>query len=128
MFNFISVEDGSEHSAMFEGEAMDSGDKATGKACSNAFKLAMLESFCIPTGGDNDIDASTPPQIAAEREPPPAIQQASRDPAIVERIEQCADLESLRLIWKDLSVADRKLYDGDITKRRNRMTARAATE
>jgi hypothetical protein len=38
---------------------MDSGDKATNKAMSAAFKYACLQAFCIPTEGDNDADATT---------------------------------------------------------------------
>jgi hypothetical protein len=40
------------------GEAMDSGDKATNKAMSAAYKYVCIQSFCIPVTGD-DPDAST---------------------------------------------------------------------
>lgn len=53
------------------GEAMDSGDKATNKAMSAAYKYAALMAFCIPTEGDNDsenqtheVRAMTPPDDA----------------------------------------------------------------
>lgn len=59
-FRFIA-EDGSELIAQTFGEAMDSGDKATSKAMSAALKYAVLQTFCIPTEGDNDTDAVTPP-------------------------------------------------------------------
>lgn len=38
---------------------MDSGDKATNKAMSAAYKYAAFQAFCIPTEGDNDADATT---------------------------------------------------------------------
>lgn len=38
---------------------MDSGDKATNKAMSAAYKYAAMQAFCIPTEGDNDADATT---------------------------------------------------------------------
>ena len=38
---------------------MDSADKATNKAMSAAYKYACLQTFCIPTEGDNDADATT---------------------------------------------------------------------
>jgi hypothetical protein len=38
---------------------MDSGDKATNKAMSAAYKYAAMQAFCIPTEGDNDADAQT---------------------------------------------------------------------
>ena len=43
------AEDGSSVSAVVIGEGMDSGDKATNKAMSIAFKYACLQVFCIPT-------------------------------------------------------------------------------
>ncbi len=51
--------DGSKHTAVAFGEAMDSADKATNKAMSAAFKYMCMQIFCIPTEGDNDADAST---------------------------------------------------------------------
>ena len=59
-FDFVSAEDGSKHTAATFGEAMDSGDKATNKAMSAAYKYAAFMTFAIPTEGDNDADASTP--------------------------------------------------------------------
>ena len=57
-FTFISSEDGSSHTIVTYGEAMDSSDKATNKAMSAAYKYAAMQAFCIPTAGDNDADAS----------------------------------------------------------------------
>lgn len=58
-FDFVSAEDGSKHTVKTFGEAMDSGDKATNKAMSAAYKYAAFQAFCIPTEGDNDADAHT---------------------------------------------------------------------
>lgn len=58
-FDLVSAEDGSKHEAMTYGEAMDSGDKATNKAMSAAYKYLAMQVFCIPTEGDNDSDAHT---------------------------------------------------------------------
>ena len=58
-FDFVSSEDGSKHTVRTAGEAMDSGDKATNKAMSAAYKYAAFQSFAIPTEGDNDADAVT---------------------------------------------------------------------
>ena len=57
-FDFVSAEDGSKHIVKTFGEAMDSGDKATNKAMSAAYKYACLQAFSIPTEGDNDADAT----------------------------------------------------------------------
>lgn len=58
-FDFVSAHDQSKHTVKMFGEAMDSGDKATNKAMSAAYKYAMFQAFCIPTEGDNDADNST---------------------------------------------------------------------
>lgn len=51
--------------AVAPGEAMDSGDKATAKAMSVAFRTALLQSLCIPT------TESDPDEQAYERSPRP---------------------------------------------------------
>ena len=58
-FDIVCAEDGSRHTVSVVGEAMDSGDKATNKAMSAAYKYACMEVFCIPTEGDNDADSKT---------------------------------------------------------------------
>lgn len=80
-FDFISSQDGSSHTVKTYGEAMDSGDKATNKAMSAAYKYAAMQAFCIPTEGDNDADAHTPPPIAARvpAKPKPAPRRETVD-------------------------------------------------
>jgi hypothetical protein len=58
-FDLVCAADGSSHRITVFGEAMDSADKATNKAMSAAYKYAALQTFCVPTEGDNDADAST---------------------------------------------------------------------
>jgi hypothetical protein len=58
-FDFVCAEDGSIHTARTFGEAMDSGDKATNKAMSAAYKYAAFQTFAIPTEGNPDADAET---------------------------------------------------------------------
>ncbi|WP_061799470.1 ERF family protein [Serratia ficaria] len=55
-FDFVATEDGSKHTVVTYGEAMDSGDKATNKAMSIAYKYAAFQAFCIPTE-ETAIDA-----------------------------------------------------------------------
>jgi len=55
-FTFYA-EDGSHIEAITIGEGMDSGDKATNKAMSIAFKYACFQVFCIPTEEMVDPDA-----------------------------------------------------------------------
>lgn len=51
------AQDGSSIAATVIGEGMDSGDKATNKAMSIAFKYACFQVFCIPTEEMVDPDA-----------------------------------------------------------------------
>ena len=55
------AEDGSSIYTIVPGEGMDSGDKASNKAMSSAFKYACFQVFCIPTEEMQDPDAETPP-------------------------------------------------------------------
>lgn len=53
------ADDGSNVSATVIGEGMDTGDKATNKAMSIAFKYACFQVFCIPTEEMSDPDAES---------------------------------------------------------------------
>lgn len=56
-YDFISSLDGSTKTLTAIGEAMDSGDKATPKAMTAAYKYLIFEAFCIPIEGSPDADA-----------------------------------------------------------------------
>ena len=58
-FDLVAAEDGSKHTIRTFGEAMDSGDTATNKAMSAAYKYAAMQAFSIPTEGDNDTENHT---------------------------------------------------------------------
>lgn len=58
-FDFVSSEDGTKHTVKTFGEAMDSGDKATNKAMSAAYKYACFQAFSIPTESREDADYQT---------------------------------------------------------------------
>jgi hypothetical protein len=58
-FTLTSVEDGTSHTVEAYGEALDGGDKATAKAMSAAYKVAMVQSFCIPVRGVEDPDRAS---------------------------------------------------------------------
>jgi hypothetical protein len=76
-FDFVAAEDASKHTVVMYGEAMDSGDKATNKAMSAAYKYACMQAFSIPTEGDNDADAHTHEVKPAKVEPKPAPKMIS---------------------------------------------------
>lgn len=71
-FDFVCSEDGSKHTVKTFGEAMDSGDKATNKALSAAYKYACIQAFAIPTEGENDADAVTHEVASPARQSAPA--------------------------------------------------------
>lgn len=69
-FDFVAVADGSKYTVSTYGEAMDSGDKATNKAMSAAYKYAAIMTFGIPTEGDNDTENHTHELAAAPAQKP----------------------------------------------------------
>ncbi len=75
-FELVSAVDGSRHTVHVIGEAMDTGDKATNKAMSAAYKYMAMQVFCIPTEGDNDADASTHTVKAEEKPLPFTVEKA----------------------------------------------------
>lgn len=70
------AEDGSSVFSIVNGEAMDSGDKATNKAMAVAHKYCLFQAFCLPTEDDNDPDANAhnvaAPKAQSVPLPPPA--------------------------------------------------------
>lgn len=67
-FTFYA-EDGSNVSSIILGEGMDSGDKASNKAMSVAYKYAFFQMFCIPTEEMKDPDAESP-EVTGRRSKP----------------------------------------------------------
>lgn len=99
------AEDGSSVSAVVVGEGMDTGDKATNKAMSIAFKYACFQTFCIPTEEMIDPDAEVhevKPKTAKKKEPvKEVVQTGSHEEAqaVAEaKLESVteADIETLR--------------------------------
>ncbi len=131
-YDIVAAGDGSCHTASAYGEAMDSGDKATNKAMSAAYKYMAMQLFCIPTEGDNDADSQThevatraasyskpAPKPAKPALPayPEALEQAERD-ELIKRIKAIAPAaKALGVNFpttapKDMSLAELKgLYD-----------------
>lgn len=77
----LYAEDGSSISAVVVGEGMDSGDKATNKAMSVAYKYAMLQIFSIPTEETApDPDQTTPDETVPGQKPktPPKCERCGK--------------------------------------------------
>jgi hypothetical protein len=108
-FDFVAAEDGSKHTVITVGEAMDSGDKASNKAMSAAYKYAAFQAFCIPTEGDNDADAVTHEVVV------------QYDPAIEAQIAGCADVAALTALFKSLAVEARQLHMDAFTARKKEL-------
>jgi hypothetical protein len=117
-FDLVSAEDGSIHTVAVVGEAMDSGDKATNKAMSAAYKYACMEVFCIPTEGDNDADAKTH-EVAAK----PVSEDCWIALADAARLGET----QLRRVWKDdISPETRNVITSAHTQRWESIKAAAA--
>jgi len=101
-FDFVAVLDGTKHTVRTFGEAMDSGDKATNKAMSAAYKYAAFQAFAIPTEGDNDADSSTH-EVAAE------------EPKAAKRVKLEGPYTSKTALWTAVKLFDREVRScGDI--------------
>lgn len=98
-FSLISISDGSKHECVFFGEAMDFGDKATGKAMTYAHKAMLLETFCIPTEASDDPDkdafdsapSAKPVEKPAAKEVKPATISEEEEITIREMLDQIPD-------------------------------------
>jgi hypothetical protein len=104
-FDFVCAEDGSKHTVVTYGEAMDSGDKATNKAMSAAYKYACMQAFSIPTEGDNDADATTH-EVRGRDQPDPF----THDPATVGRLKSAKTMHELAEAWAAIPANLRARY------------------
>lgn len=119
------AEDGSNITATVIGEGMDSGDKATNKAMSIAFKYACFQTFCIPTEEMVDPDAECHEvkprqQKKAAAKPEPKPEPKPEETKITEQ-----DINTLKLKAENDDVPEdliRTLYNvaslGDLTGRK----------
>jgi len=112
-FDFVAAEDGSKHTVITVGEAMDSGDKSSNKAMSAAYKYAAFQTFCSPTEADNDADATTH-EVAAT---------PMTDPAIETAIDLAANMAELTALFKQLSQDERKAHQALFTARKTKLGA-----
>lgn len=106
-YDVVSAIDGSTHTAVAYGEAMDSGDKATSKAMSAAYKYMAMQLFCIPTEGDNDADATTHEVAPAAFDPAgPRVAIASLPgctQADIDKAARLTDRASLGALYKEVA-------------------------
>jgi hypothetical protein len=94
-FDFISAKDGSKHSIKVYAEAFDAADKATAKAMAAAFKIAMIQSLCIPVPGNDDADRQTPKLAKRIHDPEPVQGWPQWAADIIDMIGICESEEAL---------------------------------
>ena len=73
----ICASDGSSVKSIFEGEGIDTSDKATNKAVQAAFKYMLTQLFCIAFEGSEDSDKESPEVTnqQTKQAPPPPLQK-----------------------------------------------------
>ena len=109
------AKDGSSVQCVVIGESMDSGDKATNKAMSIAFKYACFQVFCIPTEEMKDPDAEvhevTPKSKHTEN---PAVEAVRAKANEVKKllVKVTGSKENAQAVWEKHYKAD----SGDIVK------------
>lgn len=109
-FDFVSSEDGSKHTVVTYGEAMDSGDKATNKAMSIAYKYAAFQAFCIPTEETSiDPDAEVHEVLSQES-------QELKKKELLSKAEKCKNTDELANLWKSISNSDKDLIRGEFAE------------
>ena len=113
-FDFVSADDGSKHTVKTFGEAMDSGDKATNKAMSAAYKYAAFQAFSIPTEADNDADAHTHSVAPKTVLIAPLI--ASIDAATTEEELKSAYFEAIKIAGHDAAAKNAIIVAKDLKK------------
>lgn len=118
-FDLVSAEDGSKHTIVTVGEAMDSADKSSNKAMSAAYKYAAFQAFCIPTEGDNDADAHTHEVASRQSDRATSVIPDSELTDCLIALTEADDIEALKGIfggaWKRADTDQRsklkKKYD-----------------
>ena len=118
----FSAIDGSTRIATTLGEALDTMDKATNKAMTAAFKLALVESFSIPTQeAERDTEATKPVQLAhsakaksaAVAAPPMPADEIEKEKATLRALfETSATVAELDATW----VRVKKLPNPDVAE------------
>jgi hypothetical protein len=113
--------DGSTFAAEGWGEGQDSGDKATGKAHSMAYKSALLQAFHIPVEGTPDADTDTTPAA-----PAPKVTDPTWLDEFDKRMTAAGSLGEVRSLWGELTGkhAAGAVSDIDLQLLRDALTAR----
>ena len=105
-------EDGSKITAKTQGEAMDSGDKATNKAMSIALKYALMHMYLIPTEDIQDSDPDESAEVFKE------VLTDEQFDELKEVLTYCEDKDSVMELWEDRYLEDDRVKSEFDSKRR----------
>jgi hypothetical protein len=88
-YTIVHSQDNSSIEVVVFGEGMDSGDKATPKAFSVAYKYMAFQLFCIPVDTGDDVENThhetvSAPQTPSEPKPSKWLNKATRDGKITQ--------------------------------------------
>lgn len=110
-FDFVATEDGSKHTVVTYGEAMDSGDKATNKAMSIAYKYAAFQTFCIPTE-----QTAVDPDAEVHYITPQAAEDALKE--FADKAALAQSVEELKTAYKEVwpKLGNSKEYEARATE------------
>jgi len=122
-FDFVAAEDGSLHTVRTFGEAMDSGDKATNKAMSIAYKYAAFLAFCIPVEGMAADADETVHDVAPARVVAPHGYNDWADDMVA--LAAQADIDTFRDSYKASKRAFREFIEAHDKQALDAMVARA---
>lgn len=123
-FDFVSAIDGSKHTVSMFGEAMDSGDKATNKAMSIAYKYAAFQAFCIPTeetAADPDAEVHQVAPKQTKTAAPKEGEAGEPDAIIVAQFNAANDVPALTKVMNALPGDQKRLYTGHFNSRMNEL-------
>jgi hypothetical protein len=122
-FDFVSAIDGTKHTVSMFGEAMDSGDKATNKAMSIAYKYAAFQAFCIPTeetasDPDAEVHQVAPKSAKAAQK---ALDGPEPDAEILAQFNAAHTVADLTKAMNGLPNDQKRLYTGHFSARMNEL-------
>lgn len=121
-FDFVSAVDGTKHIVTTYGEAMDSGDKATNKAMSAAYKYAAFQAFCIPTEETStDADGETHEVRPKGNAEPRSASGPEPDAAILAQFNAAQTIPALTTVMNGLPNDQKRLYTGAFNSRMNEL-------
>jgi len=107
-YELVSATDGSSHSIKTYGEAQDSGDKATNKALSAAYKYMAIQVFCIPVEGQEDGDNDTETDLT------PTAPNGGKVPAPADPLDMIIPAD--KALTLETMIKDAKLDAGRLLK------------